>query len=198
MVAIEGIDGSGKSVLGNILTTKRINDMPVYVTSEPTRSSIGLLLRQFLGSDPPIFNSRTAAFLFAADRNEHLYGSDGILHHLKNSYVFIDRYLFSSLAYQGIETESEAIWQLNASFPFPEYLVYLDIPIETACERMDQERLFADHFETSTLLKKIHAQYEAILTIVAKTNMNILRLDASQTPEELAQTVITALKNTEI
>lgn len=197
MIALEGIDGSGKSLLGRIMESKRINNTPVYVSSEPTRSPIGKLLRQFLHSNPPVFTSQTAAYLFAADRNEHLYGKDGILHHLRSDYVFVDRYLFSSLAYQGLKTDSRLVWELNASFPFPETLVYLDIPPEIACSRMHQERLSHEHFETRPVLEEIYRRYEAILEMVAHTRMKILRLDATQAPDKLVEIVINTLEDTE-
>jgi len=102
-IALEGIDGCGKSTQAQLLK-KSLNAAghKVYLTHEPTDSHIGAIIRN-------IFKGRiagdhkTIAGLFVADRLDHLQNkTNGILKKLDEGYTVIcDRYYLSSYAYQG-------------------------------------------------------------------------------------------------
>ncbi len=193
MIVLEGIDGAGKSQLTRALSTKTVRGTSIFTTQEPTDGLIGTLLRKYLDSSSHLFSPRTAAYLFAADRYEHLHGSDGILSKNDTSYVLIDRYIFSSFAYQGLNVGYKVLWDLNREFPFPETLIYLDLPIEVAWQRIRKNRMAKDHFETIALLEKIKERYEEILRLLEDSEVNILRIQADIPPERLAEVVIQAL-----
>lgn len=80
-IVFEGIDGAGTTTQLNILKKKCGSNF--LFTAEPSRSPVGKFLRSMLGGNVPVTNE-TAAYLFAADRNEHLnaditFSEDGIL-----------------------------------------------------------------------------------------------------------------------
>src|SRR5437870_3245745 len=102
-IALEGIDGSGKSTQAKLLSDKMQKEgLKVYLTCEPTGSPIGSLIRNILKGKMEA-DHRVIAGLFVADRLEHLlHKTNGILKKLANDFTVItDRYYFSSYAYQG-------------------------------------------------------------------------------------------------
>ena len=98
-IVFEGIDGSGTTTQIKKLA-ERFPKEKVFVSAEPTKNETGLFLRRMLKGEFSV-NEKTASFLFAADRCEHLYGKNGILEQIQNGKIALsDRYFFSSLAYQ--------------------------------------------------------------------------------------------------
>lgn len=115
-IALEGIDGSGKSSqIGRL--TARLEGMGVrcLATREPTGGPVGSLIRQiFTGrvtADP-----RVIAALYAADRIDHLVNEvDGLCAVLdKGITVVSDRYYFSSYAYHSVDVDMDWVIQANA------------------------------------------------------------------------------------
>jgi len=85
-------------------------------TAEPTDGPIGQLIRAILSGQPQV-DATTIAYLFASDRNEHIYGKSGILESIDSDLVMIsDRYVLSSLAYQGTTCGPSLPWHLNRFF----------------------------------------------------------------------------------
>ena len=102
-IVLEGGDGSGTTTqLGLIGRALERAAFPHWTTSEPTDRPEGLLIRRILSGELQR-DPGTLALLFAADRNEHLKGVGGILERLaRGEIVLCDRYVLSSLAYQGV------------------------------------------------------------------------------------------------
>ena len=106
------------------------------------------------------------AYLFAADRHDHLYNDiDGVYKLIKDGYhVISTRYYFSSLAYNCETTEKfNFIQKLNDRFPDPDLTIYIDVPVEVSLERL-QERSLKEVYETKTKLTKVREQYQQIFT----------------------------------
>ncbi|HAL81034.1 MAG TPA: dTMP kinase, partial [Mucilaginibacter sp.] len=102
-IALEGIDGSGKSTQVKLLTEKLEQaGHKVYTTCEPTDSPIGKIIRDIFTHKMEA-DHRTIAGLFVADRLDHLLNkTNGIIKKLEEGYTVItDRYYFSSYAYQS-------------------------------------------------------------------------------------------------
>ena len=127
-IVFEGLDGAGTSTQSRLLS-KEIKSS--FLTFEPTDSKIGGLIRDCLKKKIN-FDTLTLAFLFSADRRDHLYKKNGIIDRCKqNQIVISDRYLFSSLAYQSIDYPFDQILELNKYFPLPEVVFFLDTSLET-------------------------------------------------------------------
>ena len=104
-VVFEGIDGAGTSTQIEILKNSEFKDR-FFFTAEPTDSETGKFLRKMLKGDVEL-DARTSAYLFAADRAEHLWGNSGgncgVERQCRNGKIAVsDRYFFSSLAYQSV------------------------------------------------------------------------------------------------
>jgi dTMP kinase len=101
--------------------------------------------------------------------------------------VICDRYLYSSLAYQSVDSNFETIRSLNA-FPSPQYLFFIDTPVEECLRRIkgrgDQEELFERH----EFLEKVKENYERIFEALSE-EVTLIRLDGLLPKEEIARKI---------
>ena len=146
-IVFEGLDGSGTTTQLNILAENyKLTSPPLYRTFEPTDSIIGRLIRQSLRKEPEL-KPETLAYLFAADRNEHIFEKQGIKERCKGGELVVsDRYIPSSLVYQGLSCNEELPFLLNKDFPMPELIIFLDIEAEIAAKRL-KDRPHKEIFE---------------------------------------------------
>ncbi|MCX8203926.1 MAG: dTMP kinase [Nitrososphaeria archaeon] len=134
LIAIEGIDGAGKTAVATWLVDRlRETGYGSVYTREPTDGPIGQLLRAGALGDSG--DPRIDALLFAADRLYHLNHTIEPL--LRQGYVVVsDRYVHSSIAYQGAMTGDRAwVEELNRFAGDPDLAVYLDVDPETGLRR---------------------------------------------------------------
>lgn len=154
-ISFEGIDGSGKTTISTNLYLKfREKGYPCFYTVEPTFMRVGALIRLHasrIRNVPQYY----LALLFAADRVEHY---ERIIRKKleKGYYVISDRYVHSSIAYQGgLLNDPEWVRSINNRVPPPDLAIYLDINPENAIKRKKVSGLFED----VSLLKKIRGVY---------------------------------------
>ena len=196
-VVFEGGDGSGTTTqLGKLKERFAANaefSLPrLFDTFEPSSGPIGRLIRHGLNGEIPMKNE-TIAFLFAADRNEHLYGPDGIVEHCKRGdLVACDRYLLSSLVYQGITCGEELPALLNRDFPLPELCFFLDIDPLIAQNRI-KNRTQKEIYETLDFQIQVRERYKNELAKLDKASL-VEIIDASLPPDEVAAQVWSALQ----
>lgn len=198
-IVLEGIDGSGSSTQAELLKNYFIAKKEKAVVSpEPSEGKIGRLLREFLGTKN-LFDcedkfDQQMAYLFAADRHYHLYNDqDGVYKLIAHqTHVISTRYYFSSLAYNGKTSQDfEFIQTLNQKFPPPDLLIYLDIPVELALERIG-DRQKKEIYENKQKLIQVSKNFQKIL---ANYEYKILRVNASKSKEEIHQNIINYLEN---
>ena len=193
-IVLEGIDGAGTSTQLNLLKNRLSPEKTVY-TAEPTTLSTGRFLRSVLRGDEKL-TPETTAFLFAADRQEHVYGSGGIVESCTSGKLVIsDRYVFSSLAYQSITCGEELPRKLNQDFPLPEYLFFFGITPQASLKRIEK-RDVTEIYEKKDFLEATARQYEKIISYyeTLQTGMHIIRLDATESIEKLAEKIWTVLQ----
>jgi dTMP kinase len=120
----------------------------VFVTREPSDGPAGLQIRMVLAHRIKMDPAALAA-LFAADRIDHLYHTDGdrgIAVHLRaGTDVITDRYYVSSFAYQGMNLDWEWLWHMHAPCIRPDVTFFLDVPVDVCLQRIATGR--GDHFE---------------------------------------------------
>ena len=198
-IVFEGIDGAGTSTQIEMLK-KRPDSNKFFFTAEPTDSETGKFLRRMLKGDVEL-DARTSAFLFAADRNEHLYGSGGtncgVVNQAENGKIVVsDRYLFSSLTYQSVTCGNELPRRLNESFPLPQILFFFDIDPEISLKRV-LGRGETEIYEKLDFQKATAERYRAVIKEYEEMNtgMEIVRLDAARSIEETASVIEKFLGN---
>jgi len=144
-IVIEGIDGSGKGTQARLLIERfKERGYDPFLTSEPTKGPIGKLIREHMAN--PFLDDRTLALLFASDRIEHLEKEiRPALEAMRP--VISDRYVFSSMAYQGQTLDMEWLGKINDHADRPDLVILLDVPPDLSRRRLeDREREF-EYFE---------------------------------------------------
>ena len=192
-IALEGIDGSGKSTQIKLLADKLTTaGHKVYTTFEPTNGTIGSLLRNILKGSIKA-DERTIAGLFLADRLDHILNEDnGLLKKLSEGYTVItDRYYFSSYAYHGTHMDMDWVIASNkmcADLLRPDVTVFIDVPPEVSMQRINANRQTAELYETLDNLTKVRTKY---LEAFDKLHMeeNIVMIHGNQSIEAIAEDI---------
>lgn len=187
-VVFEGIDGAGTST--QIKKLVESDPAKFMATAEPTTGETGKFLRRMLGGEFSV-DEKTNAYLFAADRCEHIFGKNGVEENCKNGKVVVsDRYFFSSLAYQSVSCGKELPRLLNSPFPLPEYLFFFEINPEISLGRVNARNEKKEIYEKIDIQKKIAAMYNEVISEYeknsAETGMKVIRIDASKSIEEIS------------
>jgi len=193
-IVLEGLDGSGTSTQLELVTRELVDhDVPAAATCEPTAGPVGVLIREILTGKKTV-SSRTLARLFAADREEHLSAPEAGIEALlaAGRLVICDRYLFSSLAYQSLETDFEYILSLNRGFPLPAILIYIDTPVAVCAERR-RRRGSTELFDDSKIQERVSRGYELALAAYRDAPLAIERVDGTLGPEKIRDRIWTIL-----
>jgi dTMP kinase len=190
-IVMEGGDGAGKSTQVEALAEWiRAKGHEVVVTREPGATPIGKRLRSILlDVSSAGLSNRAEALLYAADRAEHV-GSVVRPALERGAIVISDRYIDSSVAYQGAgrdlsPTEIARINRWATDGLVPHLTVLLDVSPETARERFTEA---PDRLESEPA--EFHQRVRAgFLTLAAADPGRYLVVDAAQEPEAVATVV---------
>ena len=190
-IAIEGIDGSGKSTQAkNIAKRLEAEGHKVYLTFEPTDMRIGKMIRSILGGKEKA-DEKVIAALFVADRLDHiLHETNGILKKLAEGYTVItDRYYFSSYAYHGAHMDMDWVIQSNkmaADILKPDINIFVDVSPEVAMKRINANRETIEIYETLENLKAVQAHYLQAFEKLKETE-HIVAVNGDETPEKVSE-----------
>ena len=178
-VVFEGLDGAGTSTqLAMLQDAFRRSGTPCFATCEPTDGAIGRLIRAVLRGELEV-SGCTLALLFAADRGEHLHGPNGVLATLRGGgYVASDRYLFSSLVYQSTDCSADYVAAINARFPLPRRLIFIDTPPDE-CQRRVDARGARELFDRLPLQRRLRERYLEVIVRYAALGVEVLTVDGS-------------------
>ena len=196
-IVLEGIDGCGKSTqISRLVERLRAEGREVAVTAEPTASVSGGLLRDALSGLQKRTPTEMAA-LFVLDRIFHNVSNCGICELLEAGYdVICDRYYYSSLAYQGSETDFEWVRAMNLGCPDirrPDLCIFLDVSPSVCLGRISASRQSTEIYEKQELLEKFRDRFLYVFDML-KNSDTIEIVDASRTVDEVAQDVYLAVK----
>ncbi len=197
-IALEGIDGSGKSTQIEMLADYLKNQgRDVYLTREPSDLNIGKNIRKYLTGELKADN-RVIAALFVADRLEHILDDkEGLLKiKVDGRDIITDRYYFSSYAYQSVDMPMD--WIINANSEAakllkPDATIFIDITPEQAMERINTNREETELFENAERLKATRDKYFEAFDKLKKSE-NVIIVDGSGTPEEVHSRIVEAVK----
>ena len=157
-ITIEGIDGAGLTTQTNILADRiRSLGKEVLVTKEPTSGPIGQVIRRVLSGELK-HEPCVLALLFAADRAYH-YSSEILPALLRGQVVISDRYILSSLAYQGLFLPISWIKEVNSCSPTPDLCILIDVDESTARERIEKRGDQMEIFERKGEAELIRRNY---------------------------------------
>lgn len=188
-IVFEGIDGAGKTTQIELLVNHlREQGRTVYRTAEPTESVSGGLLRDALGG----ISKRTPcelAAMFVLDRIFHNVNPvNGIQKMLADGVdVICDRYYYSSLAYQGSQTDAEWVRRMNLDCPEigrPDVCIFLDLTPKQSMARISQGRVTTEIYETEEHLTRVRNRFLTVIEDM-KDRDDIRVINAAGTIEEI-------------
>jgi dTMP kinase len=184
-ICIEGLDGSGKTTQAKLLVAKLRKSHNAVYTAEPSRGKIGAFIRNRCLYGEKRLSTVVEALLFAADRIEHV--ENVVLPALKQGKLVVsDRYLYSSLAYQGVSGLSlEWIETINAHALKPDLAVFIDVDPKTVMDRLKPKRSVMENMETQQKVRNIYMKF------VAKGDL--VRLDGDRAKPEVTEALSTVL-----
>lgn len=160
-VAVEGIDGAGTTtqvrLAGEWLRGKGLDPL---CTREPSDGPIGRHLRSILSGETAA-GAATVALLFAADRLDHVAREIDPARRAGRP-VISDRYLLSSLAYQGVECDPAWVQAINRLAPSPDLTVLVRVRPEVAAARRRARGQAPERFDADAVQAEVAARYDRL------------------------------------
>ncbi|OXM15112.1 dTMP kinase [Paenibacillus herberti] len=190
-ITIEGGEGAGKTTLIKLLEAElQAKGLPVLITREPGGIPIAEKIREvILDRSHTSMDGRTEALLYAAARRQHLV--EKVVPALEaGHWVICDRFIDSSLAYQGYARGlgMETVREINRYAIeqwMPDVTLYLDLPPELGLARIaaaSQREVNRLDLEAESFHRKVREGY---LLLQEQEPKRIVKLDASGTPEDI-------------
>ena len=183
-IVIEGIDGTGKSTQASRLGEWfRAQGREVVVSREPTAGPWGKKVRESAASGR--LSPEEELEYFLNDRRQHV--EELIAPSLAaGKVVILDRYYFSTMAYQGARgfDPSEIRCQNEAFAPVPDRLLILDLDVDSALERIGARGDTANEFEKRENLERCQ---EIFLSLRGEDFVRVI--DSHGTLDEVAERI---------
>jgi dTMP kinase len=187
-ICIEGIDGSGKTTQAKRLVKNlRSRGYSAVYTTEPSDGKIGTLIRSYVLSRESRVPTALEALLFAADRVDHVQADVEPL--LKQGKIVVcDRYVCSSLAYQGA-ARLDLDWMdcVNRFAMKPDLTLFLDVSPKLGLNRLRRKKSV---MENAINLKNVRDVY---LSLVQQNRM--ILLDGNKSVDKVAESVLKIVLN---
>lgn len=184
LIVFEGIDGSGKStqiqILRNILDDKGLD---VVVFREPSKGPWGQKIKE-KAAFPDSLSPEEELELFVNDRKDNV--QKNLRPALaKNKIVLLDRYYFSTMAYQGAKgLDVEKIRLMNEKFAIrPDLVFILDVDAGRALQRIQDRKNKDLLFERLDYLVEVRKIFKSFL------GENIFHIDSDNIPDEISDQV---------
>lgn len=201
-VAIEGIDGSGKTTQVVRVAEELGKTKTVFVTKNPTDSPVGQFIRKVLKREivlPPV----SFQYLFSADRQ--VQQGEVIERLTKGEVVITDRYFWSALAYGIVDRGAtdfnkngsqlliaQSILSMYHQFVVPDYTFLLDISAGEAKRRLASMDKTKELYEEEEKLKKVDAAYNWIIEQFPK---EIIVVNGEQPVERVTGEILSQIKS---
>ncbi|HEY1173038.1 MAG TPA: dTMP kinase [Verrucomicrobiae bacterium] len=188
LIAFEGIDGAGKTTQANRLQSYlNSKGIQVLLTKEPTNGKWGQVLRDSAVTGRLSLQEEVETFI--KDRKEHV--ETKLLPALEKGFVVIvDRYYFSTAAYQGARglDPAELIEKNEFFAPEPDLLILLDVDTRIGLGRIKSRGDTANHFEKAETLDRAREIFLGL------KKPYLLRLDANLPLEKITELIISKIE----
>jgi len=182
-ICIEGLDGCGKTTQTKLLVrrVKRAGHDAVY-TAEPSRGKIGRCIKKYCLHSEKRVPSVVEALLFAADRFEHV--ENEIIPALNAGKIVVsDRYVYSSLAYQGAAgLDLKWIEMINGHALRPDLAIFVDVDPEVVVQRLKPKKSVMENLETQRRVREVYVKFIEMRKLV--------KIDGNRSKKEVADDIL--------
>lgn len=189
-IVVEGADGVGTTTQTKALAAALSRTGEAHATAEPSSRPIGKLIRATLAARARVVDDhfhRALALLFAADRLDHVAGEiEPLL--AQGVHVVSDRYLLSSLVYQGLDCPLDWVRALNEHAPVPDATLVLQLPLDEALRRQASRGGPTEVFDAESIQARVHRRYAELAPSVGA-----LVVDAGGSVEDVTRRLLAAL-----
>jgi dTMP kinase len=203
LIALEGIDGAGITTQARRLVAwLEAQGRPARYAKQPSGGPFGVLLRQVLtgalrrrradGGEEP-FDEATLALAFAADRLDHLATEIGPAL-AAGAIVVCDRYVLSSLAYQGRVLGIDWVEALNARCRWPDLTLYLDVPVEVSLARMAAAGRARERYEERATLDAVRAGFARGIERLRQAGQRVVVINGAAPIDAVEQAIRAAVQ----
>ena len=186
-ITFEGPEGSGKTTVIQQVAQKLESEYNIVMTREPGGVKTGEQIRELL-LEGDCMDERTEALLFAASRREHLVGK--VIPSLnEGKIVLCDRYIDSSLAYQGYArgiglAEVKSINEFAIDGLYPDITIYLDVRVDIGRKRILKNQRVQNRLDQESV--NFHEKVvEGYKKIIHNESERFIVIDADRSIEEV-------------
>ena len=156
-ICIEGLDASGKTTHAHRLVESLLErGYKALYTTEPSPGEIGKFVRRYILQRRKRVPTVVEALLFAVDRFDHVERT--IKPAIKEGKIVVsDRYLYSSVAYQGA-TGLNLNWieEINKFALSPDLAIYIDVPPEVVISRLKRKKSVMENLQTQQRVREVY------------------------------------------
>jgi dTMP kinase len=184
-ICVEGLDGCGKTTQTKLLVRRlRRKRYDAIYTAEPSRGKIGKFIKRHCLHGEKRVSSIIEALLFAADRFEHV--EDVIVPAIgKGKIVVSDRYVYSSLAYQGAAgLDLEWIEKVNEHAIHPDLAFFIDVKPEIVVKRLKPRKSVMENLQTQQKVREVYMKFVE--------NGELVKIDGNGSVQEVAESILKA------
>jgi dTMP kinase len=182
-ICVEGLDGCGKTTQTKLLVSKLgKKDWGAVYTAEPSRGKIGQFIKKYCLHGEKRTSPIVEALLFAADRFEHV--EREVIPALNEGKIVVsDRYVYSSLAYQGA-TGLDLKWikMINGHAIRPDLAIFVDVEPEAVIKRLKPKKSVMENLETQRKVREVYVKF------VEKGEL--VRIDGNKSKKEVANDIL--------
>ncbi len=197
-IVFEGLDGAGTTTQAHrLVAALQSSGTAAHFTREPSDGPIGTMIRQALGGRLMLpsgarLTPETLALLFAADRMDHLAAE---IDRLCDAGVTVvcDRYLLSSIAYQGQELEPGFVASVNARAKAPDLTLFVRVSPETALVRRSGRHLGDELYEKLETQRRVAAAYDRAAADFSASH-RVTVIDGEGSIDEVAAACLAAVR----
>lgn len=188
-IVLEGADGAGTTTQAQALSSwLEARGATAHVTQEPSGGPVGRLIREILrGEKPSEMGWQRLALLFAADRLDH-YEREIAPRLDEGEHVISDRYLLSSLVYQGLSLPLDWVEALNRHAPAPDVTLVLDVDADEAWARQARRGGERELYDERELQRTVCRRYRELAPRV-----DAIVVDGGGTVEVVTQRLVASI-----
>ncbi len=185
-ICVEGLDGCGKTTQTKLLVERlKKKGYDAIYTAEPSRGKIGSFIKKYCLHGETRVSSIVEALLFAADRFEHV-EKEVISALNEGKLVVSDRYVYSSLAYQGAAgLDLEWIEKINEHAIRPDLAIFIDVEPETVIQRLKPRKSVMENLGTQWKVREVYMKF------VEKEEL--VKIDGNNSKQEVADDILTVV-----